>query len=175
MVHRSSVVCQKLQRKSNKNAVHYQAYTVPHFVLLQVHSSLSYIHISSWIVHTHTHTHTYNIYCHGISIRLWALVSCSYCEAEGLNETIIRTLKCRGPQMIRKSEREKNLNRKRGWGWKSPAIEPIHHSALLLRDYFSPEVNMFGVFDRVCACVSVSSNMGNVMTCSDGKGLQIHP
>lgn len=101
--------------------------------------------------HTHTlsHTHIYIVYCSGISIRLWALVSCSYCKAEGLNETIIRTLKSRGPQMIRKSEREQKIKRKRGWEWKSFAIEPIHCSKLVLRTYFRPGCCL------VCLFVSV--------------------
>lgn len=140
------------------------------FVLIsqKVHfRPLVYTHFLS--CHPYTHTRHTNIYCCGISIRLWALVSCSYCKAEGPNETIIRAVKSRGPQMIRKSEREKKIKRKRGWGWKSPAIEPIHRSKPLLRAYFSPGGHcVFGV----CVCESVCPAAGGVIwqTGGDGEG-----
>lgn len=101
--------------------------------------------------HTYTHIHT-NIYCHGISIRLWALVSCSYCKAEGLNETIIRTLKSRGPQMIREERTREKDKEKKGMRVKIPTIEPIQRSKPLLRAYFSPGGHC--VFS-VCMCVNV--------------------
>lgn len=126
-----------------ENAIQMQSITKQTLPLLldlsKVHSRLSNIHtfpsLSSYHLYTHRHT---NICCRGISIRLWALVSCSYCKAEGLNETIIRTLKSRGPQMIRKERTREKIKRKRGWGWKSPTIEPIHCFKPLLRAYFGP-------------------------------------
>lgn len=93
------------------------------FLISQKYTLASHIYTllrpSCRITHTHTHRHT-NIYCCGISIRLWALVSCSYCKAEGLNETIIRTLKSRGPQMIRKERTREKDKEKKGMRVKIP-------------------------------------------------------
>lgn len=94
----------------------------PSFLISQKYTLTSHIYTltpSLVSYHPYTHRHT-NIYCCGISIRLWALVSCSYCKAEGLNETIIRTLKSRGPQMIRKERTRAKDKEKKGMRVKIP-------------------------------------------------------
>lgn len=108
-----------------ENAIQMQSITKHTLSLLldlsKVHPRLSYIRTSRSVLsyRSYTHRHT-NIYCCGISIRLWALVSCSYCKAEGLNETIIRTLKSRGPQMIRKERTGEKDKEKKGMRVKIP-------------------------------------------------------